>query len=195
MGEGEVQVYLPAAVGDRLRQGEIICDLTQALRTGPETVDELAHPFAVVLTQDCDLEQDHTARTTKPTDDKHKAKLEKGQLPNLLLAEVHDAATLRGGVGGSDIWKRIHQNKDERYHFLEAAPAGADLLGQGLPALTIDFKRIFTLGMGEVLEMLKSGSGKRRCRLATPYAEHLSSRYCYFQMRIALPRDHAYVAS
>ncbi len=88
------------------------------------------------------------------------------------------------------MWKRVRNNKDERYHFLERAPADCDAQGEGIQELGIDFKRYFTLPTDEVYRWIEMGVIKRRSTLRTPYAEHLSSRFAYFLSRIALPHDH-----
>jgi hypothetical protein len=40
-----------------------------------------------------------------------------------------------------DMWQRVRQNKDERYHFLQRIESGEDARGEGLAELSIDFKR------------------------------------------------------
>jgi hypothetical protein len=57
---------------------------------------------------------------------------------------------LPGKVRASNVWDRIMKNVDERYHFLQVAPPEDDALGQGLPELTVDFKRYFTLTIEEL---------------------------------------------
>jgi hypothetical protein len=58
-------VYVRAADG-RLWQGEILSNVIerQAVRQGDASFDlrEVVHPYAIVFTQDCDLEQDGRVR-------------------------------------------------------------------------------------------------------------------------------------
>lgn len=171
-----------------LRQGELITGLAQ-VRLGLATIgsDQLKgereiHPYAIVLSQDCDLDQDWKVRQSGES---REAQL----LPSVLFAQVHEASLLRGRVGASDIWKRVRQNKDERYHFLQAIPSQEDAEGRGLSELGIDFKRYFTLSTDEVYKQVED-EAHRRCRLVSPYLEHLSTRFCYYQFRVALPLDH-----
>jgi hypothetical protein len=159
------------------------------VRLALDTVDSelkdaqvIIHPFAIVLTQDCDLTQDWRQRQSLPVDE---GKL----LPSVLFAQVHQALHLRARIEGSEMWKRVKQNKDERYHFLEAVPDQEDALGEGLPELGIDFKRYFTIPTDEVYKRIEKDT-RRRCRLRSPYLEHLSTRFCYYQFRVALPEDH-----
>lgn len=191
-------IYTPSE-GGALRQGELVTGLVQIklalelvdAETPDFQIDQEAHPFAIVLSQDCDLEQDWKARQSiigpgfgpdvlHPTG---------ASLPAILFAEVHDAKDLRGRVGASNIWQRVRQNKDERYHFLETINSSEDATREGLPELGIDFKRYFTLPTEEVYKRLER-SAQRRCRLTSPYLEHLSTRFCYYQFRVALPLEH-----
>jgi hypothetical protein len=143
------------------------------------SVVRVDYSYVVVLSQSCDLQQDFAGRQS-----------EKPQLPDVLLCHVPTAEELRALCGGSDIWKRIRQNKDERYHFLEKVPSECDTRQEGLPELGVDFKRYFTLPTDEVYRRIELGPTLRRTVLCTPYLEHLSSRFAYFLGRVALPRDH-----
>ena len=173
-----------------LRQGEILADVIQSRlnvdsvrQGGALLADLVTHPYAVVLSQDCDLEQDYKRRQAggSPT----------AELPAVLLCEAFAAVELEAKLApGSETRKRFRQNKDERYHYLRAVPASVDLRGVELPDLGIDFKRYFSIPTGELYLRLERQETLRRTRLETPYAEHLSARFaCYFS-RIALPEDH-----
>lgn len=182
--------YQRSPADQPLRQCEILTDLyvhslsLDSVPPGSETlVLPTHHPYAIILSQDCDLEQDYRTRFgQRVKDDK--------LLPTIIFCEVTTAESLfqRGGIDAR-IWERIKKNKDERYQFIEAVPAEHDALAQGLPELGIDFKRYFTLATAEVYERLKY-QARRRTIMNSPYLEHLSTRFCYFQMRIALPEDH-----
>jgi hypothetical protein len=185
-------IYTPSGEG-ALRQGEIIAGLTQSrikLDTiGSDTigVEVEVHPIAIILSQDCDLEQDWKTRQLMRSPEPNAAWR---QLPSILFAQIYTAAELRGLVPpGGELWKRIKQNKDERYQFLEKSPAEEDALNEGLEELGIDFKRYFTLPTDEAYQQIQQ-SAQRRCRLVSPYLEHLSTRFCYYQFRVALPQDH-----
>lgn len=140
-----------------------------------------------MVTQDCDLEQDFKVRfPTQLSSDK--------LVPNILLSNVDTAAALRGtpqstGIN-SAIWKRINQNKDERYHFLQAVDKSCDGCGTGLPEMGIDFKRYFTMPTDELYRRIEVGEAQRRCVLVSPYLEHFISRFMYYLSRVALPEDH-----
>lgn len=181
--------YARSADNDRLWQGEVLSGLI-VLRPRLETIapdiqtvlDEVTHPYAIVLTQDCDLESDYGRDASR----RHGV-----SLPSIILCEATPISALRGACPpGKDIWKRISQNKDERYHCLEMIPPDLDAAGQGVAPLGIDFKRYFTMPTAEVYRRIELGQAKRRARLITPYAEQLSCRCFHFQCRIALPEDH-----
>ncbi len=97
---------------------------------------------------------------------------------------------------GRDIFKRIRQNKDDRYHFLEAIPPELDRQRQGLPQLIVDFRKYFTLPSDEIFRQcsFSKNPAMRRCRLEMPYREHLQSRAAFYLQRVMLPLDHNYVA-
>lgn len=182
-------IYTSSPADGGLRQGEIVTGIVQPVvdsRTiasdeGP-LVDTKAHPYALIVSQDCDLDWDFKARKGEASADKI--------IPNILFCEVTTAAGLRGRSGiNSDIWKRIKDNKDERYHFLQRVEPDEDILGEGLPELGVDFKRFFTVPTEDVYYQLEA-TLRRRCRLLSPYLEHFSTRFCYYQFRVALPADH-----
>lgn len=173
--------------GTCLCQGEILSGLIRirldlAKYGESETsIVEVTHPYALVLSQACDLSQDFRSRCDgKPE-----------QLPEVLFCQVHTAEELKDSGGlNTGLWSRVKINRDERYHFLEKVPAECDSRGEGLPELGVDFKRYFTLPTAEVYRRLEGGQTLRRTALCTPYLEHLSSRFAYFLSRVGLPREH-----
>jgi hypothetical protein len=182
-------IYIVSSATGPLRQGEILSDVLQRRRSFqslalaiPE-IDEIRHPYSIVITQDCDLEQDHTARngsTTAPD------KL----IPNVLLVQMVTVKELLAGLPkGKDILKRVIQNRDERYHVFEQVAAPQDAQGQGLPALGADFKRYFAVPTDELYVQLGSGV-RRRTQLNSTYLEHFSQRFASYLSRVALPKEH-----
>jgi len=188
-------VYGPSEAEGRLWQGEILENLIQ-LQVNIETIElneegavevrPVNHELVLVLSQDCDLEQDYKRRQAALL----------GTLPNILFCEVYRAEDLRARVQAQDQlgrqdWKRrIAQNQNDRFQYLQRVEANQDLRHLGLPALAIDFKIYFTVPSDELYFRLRHGI-LRRSRLNSPYIEHLAYRFYKFQSRIALPRDHA----
>lgn len=206
---GQVVKYASVPPGNRLHQGEILAGLVRVRQSldsiGNDNVrvEETTHPFVLVLTQDCDLSQDATARGIEAqaladplllNDEEFRKKHEnapKYQIVNVLLCEAVPTSELKAYVPpGKDIWKRIIQNKDERYQCLEAVPSEQDSTSGGVPSLACDFKRFFTVPADEIYKRIKLGQIARRSRLVTPYAEHLLHRFCNFQARVPLPENH-----
>lgn len=163
------------------RQGEIISGLNQHIYdSSVEELETKSHPFVVIASQDCDLLQDHNNRAAgNPTD-----------LNSILCYEAHPAPAIRASIKGSDIWKRIVQNKDDRYHALQSVPPECDTTAIGLPDLIIDFKRFFCVASDELTRQIGSGVAARRTRLETPYKEHFQSRAAFYLQRVGLPNNH-----
>ena len=138
----------------------------------------LLHPYAVIMTQACDLEWDYEARESNN---------QTKYLPNILFCQVTTANKLRESAGmNADLWRNIKRNKNERYQVLSPVPDEADSEGKGLPALGVDFKKYFTLPTQNVYDQIGSMTS-RRSHLQPPYSQHLSHRFAYFVSRVALP--------
>lgn len=191
--------YARSEIDSPLRQGEIISNLIQTrLKAENHPPGELdifdyeRHPYLIVVTQDCDLEQDFKARhgDGKP----HRL------LPNVLLCMVHTAEDLVHHPDQSTIFKsstvrnNFLTNKDERYHFLQAVRPEEDARGEGLPELGVEFKSYLTIPIEELYWRITVAEGsnraQRRCRLVSPYLEHFTVRFHFYQTRVALPEDH-----
>lgn len=185
LGANSHPIYSRDELQAEPRQSEIVTNVTQY------TFDPVAgegirkqHSFAVILTQDCDLKQDYDLR--------HGGK--PGELNGIILFEAEPWATVKVAVGGRDIWKPLGQNKNERYQLLEAVPPDCDLAGEGLPALVIDFKKVFTIDPAELERQLVTNAdgARRRCRLLVPYREHLQLRAAFYLQRVGIPEPHQF---
>jgi hypothetical protein len=182
-----VGTYARSEAGSSLRQGEILTNFKQyqldveQLRLENVVAVEILHPYVIVLSQDCDLDQDYRRRA-------------QGAQDNLLASVIFCAVTpadqdFRKDIGlDSKEWKRFKQNQDPRLHYLREIPAADDASGEGLPELAIDFRQHFALPTAEAY--LAVETSQRRCRLEQPYAEHLNNRFSWHICRVALPLDH-----
>jgi hypothetical protein len=183
-------VYAPSPTEGAFHQGEILshvvqlCVILTSLDQESEGLefDEVDHPFAVVLTQECDLDWDFKARTEEPDEGKRRLKL----VPNILLCELFPESVIRPKIKGSDIWKRIINNQDERYHQISAVSPGFDCKGEGLPILVADFKHIFTIHTDELYHRLNLDL-RRRVLIEMPFVQDLSNRFTNYCDRVALP--------
>jgi hypothetical protein len=186
-------IYAKSTAGAEcsLAQGEFISNLVQAhielstLGTTSLRIADKTHPYGVILSQGCELEQDYYARQelSELATDK--------LIPTVLFCEVITAAELRSKIKKSEFWNRIQKNNDERYHFFQAIGVTFDVEGEGLPELGVDFKRFFSIPTDEVYHRIRLGEAKRRCCLQSPYLEHFCRRFANFLSRIALPAPHS----
>lgn len=191
-----LEVYSPAPAAGPLHQGEILSEVVELrvelraldAQTGEIDVSERVHPMALVLTQGCDLDWDFQFRSIPIDEHERRQKLAHKELPNILLCELWNARDLKGHHDlNSRLWHPIVQNKDERYHFLPKPTTSQDAQGAGFEDdLAIDFKRVFTVGAQELYFRLEQ-EVKRRCCLNGPFMQHLSNRFGYYQLRVALP--------
>ena len=195
--------YIRSPEHGTLRQGEIISDLFAVrLKTGAERDTEdnakkVPYAYSIIVTQDCDLEQDYAARKNEGAG-KHRL------LRNILLCEVEQAKILKHGdmiqelpedkrarspIGRRE-WKIVVRNKDERYHFLAKIEKLEDSLNEGLPQLVVEFKRYFTIATDEIYYQINAKTAKRRSILKSPYLEHFNTRFHFYHSRVALPEEY-----
>src|SRR5688500_4785696 len=106
--------------GGPLRQGEIISGLYEPV-VNPISIssadfrhwkfDLIPHPLVIIVSQDCDLEQEYNSRNRGSITDASTPV--HSPLTSILFCDVHTAEALKSLVPeGKDIWKRIKQNKD-----------------------------------------------------------------------------------
>jgi len=189
------QIYRVTSPDSRspLRQGEILSNVVQiqsdVSTIGQDSVGIIrsVQAFAIILTQDCDLEQDHRIRFS---DIPNPVKM----ISNVLLCEVttaQDSINLLKEKVQSSTWRRIVQNNDQRYHFLESVRPGCDHAYEGIPELVIDFKRYFSLPVAELYRRIEIQGTIRRTLMVSPYMEQVCRRFANYLSRIALPQDHS----
>jgi hypothetical protein len=152
-------------------------------------------PYAVALSQECDLLQDHNTRlklkesAVVSPDFKHD-KL----LPTILLCPAYPASSLHTGDHMKDLrwkmesytssqWSLIKQNNNSRYHYLVG---WANLQ---VPELVIDFKHFFVM-QTELMIDHDGDEAHYLARLGYLYREDLSHRFAAYLARIGLPVSH-----
>lgn len=184
------RVWLPSPNGGALRQAELLSQVTiyqiKASDVGAEVpgIEALDLPFAMVVSQDCDLDWDWKNRSGRvPESNK--------DLPSVLLVVVQEAKPQYddGGAVKSQ-WKTIRQNKNDRYQFFQKVLPDEDVQGQGLPELLVDFKRYYAISTEVLYASVSANIAQRRCILTAPYLQHFAQRFGAFQGRVALPLDH-----
>lgn len=174
----------------RLAQGDILRDVEYieyaVEQAGNIEISKIVFPLVIVLTQDCDLQQDHTFRWAKPaknTQDKW--------LLSVLVAPLYNVEHIYEGNHMSELnmqmapinrkktpGTNLTQNETPRYHFLdfpETVP---------IPPSVIDFKHYFSVN---VLQLKKWKSKNFVCQVSDLYREDVSQRFASFLARVGLP--------
>lgn len=184
--------YLKRLPVDRAAQGDIYRNIRVPFSASPVNgeegeeleISEIEYPYSIVLSQECDLEQDHFNRKNAP--DKHDK-----FLPSILFAPAYLAEKLRGGEHlkdldlkmqriNSDRWKIVKNNDNLRYHYLRKDP------NFGVHDLVIDFKHYFTISRD--LFFVNNLNDKHYvASLDSLFREDLSNRFCHYLSRIGLP--------
>lgn len=164
------------------------------LKAGPGDQESWHWPYAVVLSQECDLAQDQGNREENAEAEKlATAEMKHDKLlPTVLFCPAYQAALFvqgkhlegrRMGTFSGKLWELIRQNKNPRYHYLVGY---ADLQ---VPELVLDFKHFFVLSM-ELLTSHYNNPEHSIARLAELYREDLSQRFAAYFGRIGLPTPH-----
>jgi len=169
--------------GDLIRDVEYLEKATE--QDGIIEVFKVVFPLAIVLTQDCDLAQDHMFRMQEQAN-------QDKWLISVLLAPMYNAEHVFAGEHLSEIGvksqpinknktdgRRLVQNKDPRYHYLEF-PGDIEIV----PSV-VDFKHYFACPVSH-LEAMKS-TGSFVCKVSELYREDISQRFAAFLSRIGLP--------
>lgn len=169
-----------------MQQGDILGPLQAfeltTLTDGVPSGTLRQYNYAVVLSQDCDLEQDYNSRQeTQENLDKH--------LFGVLLCGAYEADEVRGGqyrpgatqLGGKE-WKAVHQNTSPRYQYLGYVP-GPNCI------LVADFKDYFFVPVTYLYEQINQGQIVRMVSMDSPWRDHLLQRFGFYMIRIGLPKD------
>jgi hypothetical protein len=187
--------YEDARLAGRLVQGEVLgpvweyVPLIAPVELPAETTEipvrALRHPRMLLLTQDCDLEQDFSLRFPGGDVDAEPAALvaEPGAVPHVLLCDLFE--DLRSRVAGGDIFKRARRNQDERYHALPSVPiAGQDV---DMPELFADFRHAIALPTEFVYAGVRGGGIERRALLPELFRLDFVHRFHAYQARVPVP--------
>ena len=193
MQPADVESVYIVAREDRFRQGDLLRDVTivewaaEVKHASPEErfqiIDRIL-PYLIVLTQDCDLEQDHKNRADKSSSNQDKF------LQSILVCPAYREADFRAGTHlgdlglrmqkiNSDNFRRIKSNQNYRYHYL---PGNRSLQ---VPELFIDFKHYFTGPRDLIYDEYREKH--YLATLDVLFREDLSQRFAHYLSRIGLP--------
>ena len=173
---------------ERIFQGDVIRDVELVDRVfekdGIVEFQRLIFPLCIVLTQDCDLEQDRRfRRESKATQDKF--------LMSVLLAPLYNLEHVFAGSHLEELGLKMEsiprnktpgdwlkKNLRDRYHYLDFPTS------TGLVPSVIDFKHYFS---AHVLDLESRKAGKYVCTLDELHRQDVSARFASFLARVALP--------
>lgn len=175
---------------ERVRQGDIFPNVPY-YESYTETNGEFElvvydFPYVVVLTQDCDLEQNKAARekvtvTSQPVEnDKHLISVIVAPLYNSehLFSGMHlDLLGIVSQAQNSKLKMPITNNQNPRYHYIEFDESVV------VPNSVVDFKHYFTISVG----WLEASIERRVCGIDPLYRELISQRFSNYLSRIGLP--------
>ncbi len=148
-------------------------------------VSKIIFPFIIVLTQDCDLEQDSKIRYKQlPTQTQDKLIL------SVLVAPIYNVEHVYSGEHLSQLEIKMRMiprkrtegeylvsNQLPRYHYLDFPPE------LKIAPSVIDFKHYFSVNV----EYLKGKKSDLVCRVSPLFREDISQRFASYLARIGLP--------
>lgn len=183
--------YEPPAPRGALRQGELlegvfvhtVAAAAVRLEDGSSPpIASLEHNRLFIVHSDCDLEQDYHYREIAKDEFDHS---NRSVVPSIFLCDTFELAEIRSTISGSDIWRRMKQNQDERYHHLDEA----EVLGRQdiIPELLLDFKRTLTIAPNGLYEAVAAGGVRRRAVLPPIYVHDLIQRFFSYHSRVGIP--------
>lgn len=175
----------------RVCQGDILSGVhyIEDVSTDGEWIDvkRILFPYVIVLTQDCDLQQDHGARWPAGKAPSNQDK----KIFSALVAPLYNAEHVFTGEHLSELkmtmqminknkgpGKTLIQNSTPRYHFLAFGP-GVEIVDS-----VIDFKHYFSVN---VERLTRHKEGHFICKVDALYREDISQRFASFLSRIGLP--------
>lgn len=176
----------------RVQQGDIIENVEYiehvVENNGILEISKIEFPLVIVLTQDCDLNQDYMYRhgqNKKIDQDKY--------IISVLVAPIYNADHFFAGEHLSQLMQKMQSinkkkspgtcilnNENPRYHYIEF-PESIPIV----PSI-IDFKHYFSVNV-ETLKELKKDSFI--CKVGELYREQITLRFSNFLSRIGLPAE------
>ncbi len=170
----------------RICQGDILNNIIireYFTASGSLEVEETKLPYCVVLTQDCDLEQDFKSRNKVDGDqDKY--------IQSVLICPAYLSEQLKDGNHlsekeyrmqkiNSNSMNTIKNNSNPRYHYLEQNNEFQ------IPDLIIDFKHYFCISVTELKSFYEDKN--YLATIGELFRENLSHRFAHYISRIGLP--------
>jgi hypothetical protein len=125
------------------------------------------------------------ASSSKKRKNENESALVQGKAARGVVAVCHPAHALIGRniLKPVVIRDQIRLGKMYGWYFL---PNSGEPIG--LPESVVDLRDLHTIPIPILMDLLTAG--KRVCRVATPYREHLAQHFAVTYMRIALPEPY-----
>jgi hypothetical protein len=192
-------LYSAAPTSGALRQGEILAGVWENRPLLPPKpiprglhlrVESVPHDLTVVLSPDCDLQWDYEMRFVSFLAEYPAKSADVNEHPStvthVLLCDLQNYDIFRPRFKDvPDVWRRVTQNQDERYHRLSAAAIESSELR--LHDLFVDFKRVVGIRTDELYDGILGG-GVARIAVIPPYYLHdIIHRFYGFLSRVAIP--------
>jgi hypothetical protein len=178
-----------------LRQGEFLAGLWEhraIIATESATVgfSSILHHLSVVLTADCDLEQDYNMRFSKGGD-RQWSSVEADDHPQctpcVIVCDLYPMNRVRYQEGMNPrIFSAVEKNQNERYHTLLTPLARESAAGKPEYSI-IDFKKSFSLPTSSVYKGLLNGAVRRTGVIPAVYLQDLMHRFYGFLSRVGPP--------
>ena len=160
-------IYEQPGVDESVTQGDILDDCPLLLweaesHPGAEAMAATIRTRVVVLTQSCDMAW--------------------GKATRVLVAVVHAARYLveRGVVTAKTVRDQIRTHRVYGWYFLPD--------GLAVEESIVDLRNLHTIPKVMLEQLVRDG--KRVCRIATPYREHLAQHFSTTYSRIGLPEPY-----
>jgi hypothetical protein len=186
---------------DRISQGDIFRDVECVEYVsevkGVLEVSKIIFPLIIVLTQDCDLQQDSPYRKL-PEIGREQETTQDKQLFSVLVAPLYNAEQVFRGEHLSDLklkmepinktktpGKTLMQNERPRYHYFDF-PHDVPVV----PSI-VDFKHYFSVSVNYLLGI----RSRFVCRVSELFREDLSCRFAGYLARIGLPENGAHAGA
>lgn len=139
--------------------------------------ESVEHPLVLLMTADCDLEQDYNVRATAWEDQS----VRKGMIVHAIFCDGYEGSI---DTPGSDVRRRMKQNQDERYHYFPAE--NVTNTGEAVDELYLDFKKIVPVPLGSLYAAMVAGAVRRTGLLASPHLFDVIHRFYGFHSRIGI---------
>lgn len=169
----------------RICQGDIVEDFQHKFiyfQNEEKAIILITLPYAIVLSQDCDLEQDyHQRKNASLTNDKF--------MQSILICPGYIAERFKRGehlrnmglimnTWGGDKWKDIKSNQNQRFHYFPENTTSS------MPEIVVDFKHYYTIPREDIYALHKE---KYKISIAPLFREDISLRFATYLARIGLP--------